>query len=233
MTMAVTKGESDYSDRQSPGGSDAIGLKGGMQNRAMIRSMVGEAMTAEPALVEEYDAAAGTVSVSLKNQPEALPLHGVRVAGMGGNWGIVWPIVPATTDRKKATVGIVVFMRTDSTESFGDRQVSTPPSQVLHRGHGAVFIPGVALDADNVPDAVVGKTPLKVEPGDMGFVNRQSGGCLLLKADGGLEVHVAYMRIIKFGKGRSDLKTVARKGEAGGLAATAGTGFMEVTDSDP
>lgn len=223
------RGNGDWSDR-SDGGMGTNTVAEAQKQYSAIRAILEDLPTIEPCIVEEYDPAAGTVSVSLKNYPGMAQVHGVRVIGMGGNWGIIWPIIPYNKDKANATVGILLYLRSDSSESFASRSVHTAPTQAVHKGLGSIFIPDIALDSEPVPAATKGTTPVKVESGDFGLVNRKTGGCLLLKEDGGLEAHVAYARLVKIGSDRSALKRVAREGEAGGLAATSGTGFLEVTD---
>jgi hypothetical protein len=198
-------------------------VKQALMQKMAIREQWADLMTAEPCLVEEYDVQRGIVSVSLKNFPHQPPMHGVRVVGSAGDTTYLWGIVPFDKDPANATVGIVLFLRSDATLSFHDRRIQDPPSRQRHGGQFAVFIPGALLDSEDAPPATTGETPVVAEIGDAGIIQRSTGSSLLLKKDGGLEAYVKYARFIEHGKDRGDL------GAVGGPGIDSGSKFLEST----
>lgn len=154
--------------------SAALGLRQGVRqaNEAL--------MTREPCIVQAYDAVAQRVTVRLKNQPEALPVAGVPIDGTGGRWRTILPI--AVGD-----VGTLDYFRSDSRDSFQDKNASKPLSRLMHTGRGATFRRGPMLVSDPLlPSSML---TLLAEAGVSvaavaGIFDVQTGAAMLITSDG-------------------------------------------------
>jgi hypothetical protein len=178
--------------------------------------------TAEPCIVDSYDFLTQRVSVRLKNFPKAPVIHNVPIYNTMGSLRVYRSFTTYQENPLNADVGILLFMRSDSTTSWDFHSAQPAVTHTCHKGLGPVFVPGPLPLEDTVPtkrpavqdDSATSATLDKMGPKDTALVH-DSGAFILFKEDGKLVIKADEVYIGDKADAVATYKAAARKGDAG------------------
>lgn len=225
-------------DRSYGGGSNA--LEEALAMKRAIMKAADDTPGPEFAIVEDYDFDKQRVDVCLKNFKDVTTIHDVPVMNRLGGMTVYQHFQTIKKDgEKKATVGLLLFTRSDSISSLDKRGFTPPDTRIVWTGESPVFIPLEALlvseftKESTVKDKtdVAGTNDDKIGPGDVAFVH-ESGSFLTFKKNG--DVVLKAKGKFYFGDvdtNVADMKEVARKGDAVSVNIFTGSGTIDAGSS--
>jgi hypothetical protein len=201
-----------------------------MAERRGVMRQISEAWTAEEAIVHDYDAEAGTVDLKLKRYPRGAIFRDIHVYDDGDSLRRHRAL---KTELRhgigNATVGMVVFPRTESGNALADRQITASTTKLFHCARGGRFFPGVRIDMDD-PLPILSNNGSatdadQIGPDDDAFIH-ESGSRLIFKSTGDVVLLAAPGRSVFFGVGdqlTGSMAALARVGDAVQVGASSGT----------
>lgn len=204
-------------------------LKAGLRARRIREAEIGAMMKCIPAIVWDYYPKSQRVDVRDKSHPGSTTIYNIPIMGTGGVFRTVAPLIAGrpgspyggqetASHRGKATVGIVLFLDTDSANAWLDHSQHPPTSAIAHGIDGAVFIPHILTtddgDATFLYEEVDG--PDDIGPFDAWMQDDRSGSYMVFKANGDIIIKAAGdVYIGGLDSEVSTYKDAARKGDAG------------------
>lgn len=174
--------------------------------------------TAEPVVVTDYHFSDQEVDVKLINYPDSYrKIKNIPIYNTSGGLQVIQRFGETPNANKIGSdVGILLFTRTDSKNSFHDKTLNESHPPVYHEGSSGIFIPGPITTDEDPPDILdpfATSTDLDdLGPQDSALVH-ESGSHILFKENG--EVVIKGKEIF-FGSDQDSVtsfKTVARDGD--------------------
>lgn len=204
--------------------------------RQMIRAMLDTMWTMELAVVVKYHFDTQRVDLELRRQPGIRFLNIPILNGLGGGAMAVHDLKtveadpgPAHNPYQNASVGVVLFPRTDATSAYDQRSVEGPVASAMkHQGLGPMFLPVEALMLSDTPPPALDTASTPSDAEDLDVVQRGDSG--IAWDDGSFFVRKRSGKgVFKFTElylgdkdaAASGFKAAARQGDdVGGVGAT-------------